>query len=74
MNVEDSDFDEYYEQDYEEYAYFSGPCSCDHEESQHGWGSCDYIELAAIPWSELVGEPFGGAEWVRCPCEAGWEE
>lgn len=22
-------------------AHFAGPCTCDHDEEQHGWGSCD---------------------------------
>lgn len=31
--------DEY--EDYEEHIYFVGPCSCDHEPGEHGWGQCD---------------------------------
>lgn len=25
----------------EEAVYFEGPCTCDHETGEHGWGSCD---------------------------------
>jgi hypothetical protein len=25
----------------EETASFVGPCTCDHEPDEHGWGSCD---------------------------------
>jgi hypothetical protein len=25
----------------EDVAAFIGPCTCDHEPEQHGWGSCD---------------------------------
>lgn len=21
--------------------YFEGPCTCDHEEDEHGWGGCN---------------------------------
>lgn len=24
-----------------EYITFAGPCTCDHEPEEHGWGSCD---------------------------------
>lgn len=27
--------------DWEEYTSFVGPCTCDHETEEHGWGSCD---------------------------------
>jgi len=27
--------------DYEGQAYFVGPCTCDHEEEEHGWGCCN---------------------------------
>lgn len=26
---------------WEENANFVGPCTCPHEEEEHGWGSCD---------------------------------
>lgn len=29
------------EADFEYHAYFLGPCTCDHDEGEHGWGSCD---------------------------------
>ncbi len=29
--------DEYWE----ETQYFNGPCTCEHGEDEHGWGSCD---------------------------------
>ena len=32
-------FDEEYVEDGE--AYFIGPCTCDHDEGEHGWGACD---------------------------------
>lgn len=28
------------EEDYNECAYFTGECTCDHEDEEHGWGSC----------------------------------
>lgn len=27
--------------EYEEHAYFAGPCTCEHEPEEHTWGSCD---------------------------------
>jgi len=33
--------DEEEEEDFEYSTYFAGPCTCDHEEDAHGWGSCD---------------------------------
>lgn len=29
------------ETDWEERAYFAGPCTCEHAKEKHGWGSCD---------------------------------
>ena len=28
------------EDDYND-PYFEGPCTCEHDEDEHGWGSCD---------------------------------
>lgn len=25
----------------EVFAWFVGPCTCEHDEDAHGWGSCD---------------------------------
>ena len=45
--------------DYEDRSvFFIGPCTCEHEEQDHSWGSCD--------------EPDENG--VECKCEAGWEE
>jgi hypothetical protein len=27
--------------DHEEQIWFIGPCTCDHDREEHGWGSCD---------------------------------
>lgn len=45
-----------YEGDYP--TYFVGPCTCEHEPEEHGWGLCG---------QKLPDGSF-------CPCEAGWEE
>jgi len=34
---DDTDGDD---EEWEETAYFIGPCTCEHEDQQHGWGSC----------------------------------
>lgn len=26
---------------WEEHTYFTGECTCDHDQEQHGWGHCD---------------------------------
>lgn len=38
---------------YEEITYFIGPCTCVHEQDEHGWGSCGmpYCECEA-GWEE----------------------
>lgn len=28
------------DEDYEEYSYFEGPCTCVHDAYAHGWGEC----------------------------------
>lgn len=30
-----------YDVDYEEQVYFIGPCTCEHEQEEHGWGGCN---------------------------------
>jgi hypothetical protein len=52
------------DEEYPEYStYFEGPCTCLHEEEEHGWGACG---VEAHGW---------GPDWVEdCPCEAGWVE
>ncbi len=32
---------EEYESLPEDHIYFIGPCTCDHEQEEHSWGSCD---------------------------------
>jgi hypothetical protein len=27
--------------DHEEQIWFIGPCTCDHDREEHGWGSCN---------------------------------
>lgn len=37
----------------EEWAGFVGPCTCDHDQDQHGWGSCDVEDcLCKAGWEE----------------------
>ncbi len=38
---------------WEEHAYFCGPCTCEHDQDEHGWGSCD-VEgcLCEAGWEE----------------------
>lgn len=50
------DWDE--EDEYEEYTFFIGPCTCECESEDHSWGSCDNL--------------LDGGQ--VCDCEAGWEE
>jgi hypothetical protein len=39
MAMDDED-EEDYDDIPENHVYFEGPCTCDHEESEHDWGSC----------------------------------
>lgn len=54
---EDEDLNEWVE-----HVYFTGECTCFHDEDDHGWGSCDVEDVG----------PDG--EIGACLCEAGWEE
>jgi len=39
--------------DYEEYSYFEGPCTCLHDEDLHGWGCCDVEDCPCeAGWAE----------------------
>ncbi len=29
------------ELEYDGNAYFEGPCTCEHDQDAHGWGSCE---------------------------------
>ena len=45
MSGRDYDIDltcdkEPYEDDYEDHSYFTGNCTCDHDEDRHSWGEC----------------------------------
>lgn len=78
------------DEEYEEFTYFMGPCTCQHEEEAHGWGECDVImrvyRCALCGWetthySEIDGHEFqvepGHDVTMKeddCPCTAGWEE
>jgi hypothetical protein len=44
--------------DFEYIPSFDGPCTCDHEIDEHGWGNCGVI---------LEDE-------TECTCEGGWTE
>lgn len=50
---------------WEDQTYFVGTCTCDHDQEQHSWGSCDVV--MRVPGIARVRE-------IECPCEAGWEE
>ena len=39
MTADEDAFDD----PYEESAYFTGDCTCDHDKEYHGWGSCDEL-------------------------------
>lgn len=28
-------------EEFEETVYFCGPCTCEHDQEEHGWGSCN---------------------------------
>jgi hypothetical protein len=51
--------------DYGDVTYFIGPCTCDHEDTDHTWGACEMGRT----WEadRTVVDP-------GCSCEAGWEE
>ena len=36
-DIETEEDDEWY---YAEYTYFEGPCTCLHDEEEHGWSAC----------------------------------
>lgn len=33
--------DQCFDDDCHSVAYFVGPCTCEHEDEQHGWSGCD---------------------------------
>lgn len=43
--------------EWDEQTYYTGECTCEHEDTDHGWGSCD--------------QPL--PDGAVCLCEAGWE-
>lgn len=35
------------------FTYFEGPCTCDHEQEEHTWGSCDVDDCSCeAGWTE----------------------
>jgi len=40
MSEEDADESDGDDEPFEYNASFVGPCTCEHEEEDHGWGSC----------------------------------
>ena len=66
-----------YNEEGEEWSHFIGPCTCDHDTSEHTWGGC---EMCLCPEIEINGKlerphhRYIGECKNPCPCQAGWEE
>jgi hypothetical protein len=48
MSAEDDEHEDFFE----ETVYFEGHCTCDHELSEHGWGSCGDGCNCIAGWTE----------------------